>query len=121
MRWQGGRRSDNVEDQRGGGPGRGTLAVGGGVGTLLLIAVVWLLGGDPMALLQQVAVQQPGGGLEQPAEINPEHEKLKEFVSVVLADTEDVWHELFRQQGKTYEEPKLVLFSGRVRSACGLA
>lgn len=117
MRWQGGRRSGNVEDQRG--MGRGGMAVGGGLGTLILVLAVMFLGGDPRAILNQ----GPGGpGLQQqPRAINPEHEKLKDFVSVVLADTEDVWRALFREQGRTYRDPKLVLFSDYVDSACGNA
>ncbi len=100
--------------------GRGGMAVGGGLGTLILLLAVFFLGGDPRIVLNQ----GPGGpGLQQqqPRALNPEHEKLKDFVSVVLADTEDVWRELFRQQGRTYRDPKLVLFSDYVDSACGNA
>jgi predicted metalloprotease len=113
MRWQGERQSENVEDRRGAGR---TMAMGGGIGTLVVVVIVMLLGGDPRALLNQMAQQQPA---MQERRINPEHEKLKEFVAVVLADTEDVWHELFREQGREYREPKLVLFSDEVDSACG--
>jgi len=74
------------------------------------------LGADPMALLQQQQNAGPGQGA-----VNPEEEQRKDFVSVVLADTEAVWHQLFKQMGRNYEEPKLVLFRGRVESACGLA
>jgi predicted metalloprotease len=116
MRWQGERQSGNVEDRRGMG-GRGTMAVGGGIGTLVLVVVVMLLGGDPRVLLNQMGRQQQVAVRER--RVNPEHEKLKEFVSVVLADTEDVWHELFRRQGREYREPKLILFSDEVDSACG--
>ena len=93
----------------------GGMMVGGGVGTLVLMLLVLALGGDPRALLQQ---GNRGGG---PAVNDPAQEELKEFVSVVLADTEVVWHEQFRKQGATYREPKLVLFTDQVRSACGLA
>ena len=113
MRWAGRRRSSNVEDRRGV-PVRG-LAVGGGMGTLLLVLLVVFFGGDPAALLQQ----QPGVQQVQP---NGQDDQLAEFVSVVLADTEDVWHALFRNQlGKPYREPELVLFTGQVQSACGFA
>ena len=124
MRWQGRRESGNVEDRRGV-PAR-TLAIGGGLGTLLLALVVALLGGDPRGLLQQVEAPPAAGRAAGPAGgapvSNPEEEPLKKFVSVVLADTEDVWNELFQKQlGTQYQEPKLVLFSGEVKSACGFA
>ena len=120
MRWQGRRESGNVEDRRGV-PVRG-LAMGGGLGTLLLVLLVALLGGDPQALLEQAAnppAVQPGRVAVQ---ADPEEEPLRQFVSVVLADTEDVWNVLFpKQLGGKYREPKLVLFSGQVKSACGFA
>jgi uncharacterized protein len=123
MRWQGGRRSDNVEDRRG---QRGPAMVGGGLGMLLLVILVIVLGGDPRPLLQNMGNQpgppnagplDPGGG-EVGTEVDDE---LKEFVSVVLADTEDVWQALFAEMNRRYEEPRLVLFSDRVQSACGFA
>jgi predicted metalloprotease len=116
MEWQGRRESDNVEDRRGMG-GRG-LAIGGGASVLAVI-VCLILGVDPRVVFQG---NQPGNvSYERPAQNPQEQEQLKKFVSVVLADTEDVWHEQFRAMGKTYVEPKLVLFTGRVQSACGLA
>jgi predicted metalloprotease len=122
MRWQGGRQSGNVEDRRGMGGGRGPIAIGGGVGTLVLVVIVMLLGGDPRAILNQgPGPGQGGAGFQQRPPEDAEQQQLKEFVSVVLADTEDVWTEIFRQQGETYETPKLVLFSGEVESACGYA
>ena len=88
MRWQGRRQSDNVEDRRGMPAGR--LAVGGGLGTIVLLVVVVLLGGDPQALLQQM--QPPAGNpAAGPQQVDPAEQPLKDFVSVVLADTEDVW------------------------------
>jgi hypothetical protein len=115
MEWHGRRESDNVDDRRGFG-GRG-VALGGGVSVLAVI-VCLILGVDPRVVLQ-------GGGssptsYRQPADPQVQ-EQQKKFVSVVLADTEDVWHELFRKMGKTYREPRLVLFTGRVQSACGMA
>jgi predicted metalloprotease len=122
MRWQGGRQSGNVEDRRGMGGGRGPIAIGGGVGTLVLVVIVMLLGGDPRVILNQApGPGQGGAGFQQRPPDDAEQQQLKEFVSVVLADTEDVWTELFRQQGETYETPKLVLFTGEVESACGYA
>jgi predicted metalloprotease len=119
MRWQGRKQSENVEDRRGVPVGK--IAVGGGVGTLLLALVVAFMGGDPRALLQQAA---PPGANEAlaPGKVDPREQPLKEFVSVVLADTEDVWRELFRKHAqRPYREPKLVLYTGEVRTGAGLA
>ena len=117
MRWEGRRQSENVEDRRGKGGGGG-LAIGGGVGTLVLLVVVWMMGGDPMQVLQQTQTGSGGGpGIEAPA--SPEEERAVSFVKTVLADTEDIWNEEFRRMGKTYEEPKLVLFRTSVQSGCG--
>jgi predicted metalloprotease len=113
MRWQGRRQSQNVEDRRS--RAAGGMAMTGGVGSVIVIIIALLMGVNPMALLQQAPVGQ-GPGVVDPAE-----EQRKEFVGVVLADTEEVWHKLFRQLGRQYTEPKLVLFRGRVESACGLA
>src|SRR5262245_43500663 len=102
--------------------GGGRLAIGGGIGGLVLIVVFLLMGGDPAQLLTMGTGTQMSlpSGQETPV-TSPEQEELKNFVSVVLKDTEDVWHELFREQGKEYREPQLVLFTGRVESACGEA
>ncbi len=115
MRWKDRRESENVEDQR----GRGGLAVGGGIGTVLLVLLVsYLTGGDPSQVLNQL---QAAPGQDQPYQPTPEEEELKKLVGVVLADTEDVWTDIFREQGKEYVKPKLVVFSGQVQSACGMA
>ena len=125
MRWQVGRRSDNVEDRRGVGVSRGVAIGGGGCGLLVLVVVAMLLGVDPMALLQNLPSGGVGGGpaIEQPngtgGAITPSDER-SEFVAHVLGDTEDTWHEIFTQLGREYAEPKLVLYSGMVQSACGL-
>jgi predicted metalloprotease len=118
MRIEGQEESENVEDRRS--MSRGGMAVRGGAGTLVLMLIVWLLGGNPLQLLQQLP-QQPGqvgqpmaGGGPPPGQ-----EQLTHFVKVVLRDTEVVWDELFRQQGKKYRYPKLVLFTDSVDSACG--
>lgn len=123
MRWQFGRRSGNVEDRRGAGGRMGPVAVGGGLGTLLLALVVTLLGGDPSVFLDQAAAPDQSSRPTQtdPAGAPPADDQQAQFVSVVLADTEDTWNEIFRQSGQTYVEPKLVLFSGGVESACGYA
>ena len=118
MRWREGRRSENVEDRRRVSPGG--MIIGGGLGTILLLLLAMFLGINPQAFLQRQGAGNPGApGAQQP--LNPAEEEAKDFVSVVLADTEDVWKTLFRQIGKEYREPKLVLFSGQVRSACGYA
>ena len=119
MRWQMGRRSDNIEDRRGMPVGRGA-AVGGGIGTLVLVLLAMYFGVDPSVILQGTdpGDSRPAPSVQQrPAADDP----LREFVSVVLADTEDTWRELFKQMGRQYQEPKLVLFSGAVQSACGFA
>jgi uncharacterized protein len=103
------------------------MAVGGGFG-LVLMLIYLLLGGDPRALLDIVGGGSSGGGSgytqvdETGAPIDPANDpqaELKQFVSVVLKDTENVWHTEFQKLGQNYEEPRLVLFSGRVQSACG--
>ena len=122
MRWGEGRRSENVEDRRGMPVGRGGL-VGGGVGTILVVLVIsYFLGVDPTPLLE--AVNSGDGGSSEagpaPAPV-PGQDPQVDFVSMVLADTEDTWGDIFKQAGSQYEVPKLVLFSGAVQSACGFA
>jgi len=119
MRWQMGRRSDNIEDRRGMPVGRGA-AVGGGIGTLVLVLLAMYFGVDPSVILQGT---DPGDSRPAPSvQQRPAgDDQLREFVSVVLADTEDTWRELFQKMGRQYQEPKLVLFSGAVQSACGFA
>lgn len=117
MRWQFGRRSNNVEDRRGGGvPG---TVVGGGIGTVIIVLVSLFLGIDPSVFLNNE--NQPAPPQSTTTRTNPQDQQLTEFVSVVLADTEDTWSTLFRQMGRTYRQPKLVLYSGAVRSGCGAA
>jgi predicted metalloprotease len=121
MFWKGQRESKNVEDRRGSRQAAG-LAIGGG-GTLLIIILALIFGVDPRPLLQNQGGPPPGqdGGSPPDAAQDPAQEELKHFVGVVLADTEDVWSEQFKQMGKTYKEPRLVLFSGQTNSACGFA
>lgn len=116
MDWEGREQSDNVEDRRGSVP-RGLI--GGGIGTLIVAVIVMLLGGDPRALLGNSNAVGPAPGEQAP--LSAEDKKKSEFVSVVLKDTEDVWHAQFRDMGREYVEPKLVLFTGQVESACGFA
>jgi hypothetical protein len=120
MRWEDGRRSDRVEDRRGMRVSRGVA--GGGIGTLVLVLVALYFGVDPSIILQQNPLQLPDPSSQStPYSGTPEENRLADFVAVVLADTEDVWSALFKGMGRTYEEPNLVLFSGSVSSACGLA
>lgn len=115
MRWGSGR-SSNIEDRRG--MGGGKLA-GGGIGTIVIALIAMYFGVDPSVILNQAETLAPAQQTQ--TQFTPEEERLKEFMSVVLADTEDVWGGLFSSAGKTYEQPKLVLFSGAVQSACGAA
>lgn len=116
MKWKGRKSSRNVEDRRG--IGGGAIA-GGGIGGLLILLVVAFLGGDPGALLNELG--GAGSGSSEPYEESAQEQELSEFVSVVLADTEQVWSELFRQEGMEYVEPTLVLYTDSVQSACGTA
>lgn len=116
MRWKGRKQSTNVEDRRG---ISAKGAAGGGIGAIVIVIVVLLLGGDPTSLIQNIQLDNPGTTTNY---VETERDKeLAQFVSVVLAETENVWHEIFRKEGANYREPKLVLFSGRVESACGIA
>lgn len=120
MRWRMGRRSTNIEDRRGVRlPGR---AAGGGIGILILIVIAVLLGADPVKLLNDITYTEvdPTSSYDS-ASLSDEDRELADFVSVVLADTEDTWSELFVQYNGRYREPTLVLFSGAVDSACGFA
>ena len=127
MRWQNGRRSDNVEDRRGMTPGR--MVGGGGVGVIVIALIAMFLGVDPRQILNilgqmNTQTQQPSTA-QKPSSRSAQQprpdDQLADFISVVLADTEETWNALFQKMGQTYREPKLVLFSGAVQSACGFA
>jgi predicted metalloprotease len=115
MKWQGRQGSDNVEDRRG--MSRGKMALGGGIGTIVIALIVLLLGGDPSQLLNTV---QNGSEAEQ-VQATTEEAEMAQFVSVVLKDTETVWGKIFNQWGSEYRQPTLVLFREQVESACGFA
>ncbi len=144
MRWRGRRESDNIRDVRNqggggfrlpGGFGRGPASgpgqvripiggrSGGGIGTIVILVVLFFAlracGIDPLAILGEGG--QPGGGGQIVEENPPASDEMKQFVGVVLAETEDVWNGIFQAEGMRYEEPTLTLFSGQVRSACGFA
>ena len=120
MRYKGRRQSSNIEDRRGMSSGR-KVGIGGGIGAIVIALIVMLLGGDPSEVLNVMQNQQ--SYTERPSDYQPtaHEQELTEFVSVVLADTEDVWHKLFDDSGLTYREPTLVLFSSATESACGFA
>ena len=122
MRWKGGRRSDNVEDRRGQTRGGGLrLAGGGGIGAIVVVLVALYFGVDPSLLLNMLSGEQPAVTSDSQQPRSQAEQELTEFVSVVLADTEDTWTAIFQSANRRYEEPKLVLFSGAVQSACGFA
>ncbi len=116
MKWKGRRGSSNVRDRRGMSASKGV--VGGGIGTIILFLIITLLGGDPSSLINNSSFINPAPS--QYVESAEENE-LAEFASVVLAETETVWDDLFEQEGLQYEYPYLVLYSESVQSACGNA
>ncbi len=124
MKWEGNRQSDNVEDAREGG-GRSGFRLGGGggvgLGTVAVALVAgWVFGINPLTILGLLSGEGgPVATQSSPATAPPANDKLAQFVSVVLADTEDVWREQFKQLGATYREPKLRLFRGSEPTACG--
>jgi len=129
MRWIGDRESENIEDRRG--MGGGLPAGIGGIGAIVVLLVGLFLGVDPSTLLallsgdgtqQQTDTRRPDdGGYGSSRMPEAGADPMRQFVSVVLADTEDVWSQIFNSMGRTYDDPKLVLYTDRVGSACGLA
>ena len=114
MRWQGRRRSSNIEDRRG---QRRSTVLGGGIGTIVLILAALYFGIDPSFLLQSMSSNS--SSVSQ-GPVDPSQDPLVEMVGVVMADTEAVWGEIFAREGQQYREPTLVLFTGATRSACGM-
>ncbi len=135
MRWKGGRRSDNIEDRRGQGPAMGgvgaapaalrllPLLLKSKTGRLILVGGIVVIIGGRMLGFDVLSLLSGGGSASAPAQVqtSAEQDELARFTAVVLGLTEDTWHGIFQQQGKRYEEPTLVLFTGRVNSACGSA
>ena len=115
MEWQNNRRSDNIEDRRGG----GALVGGLGLGGLLIVLIGWAFGIDPGTMLG--FVEGSGIGQSQSRTGSGKDDEAKRFLGAVLASTEDVWQPIFRQYGKAYREPTLVMFEGQVQSACGIS
>lgn len=120
MKWRAGRRSKNIIDRRGSGSGKGLL--GGGIGTLVIILAGMYFGIDPTFLIEgmQSANVSSGGAETRPGADDLANDPLADMISVVIADTEDVWSDIFAGLNQRYEEPRLVLFSGSTRSSCGL-
>ncbi len=115
MRWKGRRGSENVEDRR---SVAAPVMVGGGLLGFIVLMAVMFLGGDPRPVMEQM--QQAGQQQAGPGQAPPEDDERAQFVSVVLADTEDVWDEVFQKQvGKPYRHPTLIMFRDQVKSACG--
>ena len=122
MRWRDGRESDNIEDRRGMSISRGTKIGGvGGLGLVAIVLIGWFFGIDPTVLLQGVQETQTPSVSVQQSTRPAANDDQRKFVAVVLAETEDVWYEAFRKMERTYQAPKLVLFSRAVESACGMA
>ena len=117
MKWQGRRGSSNVRSSTGGGK-----MIGGGIGGIIIAGILWLVFGvNPMTALQTGQVVAGGGSNGTSSEPATSTDRDTEFVKVVLADTEEVWHQVFNEAGSTYKEPSLLLFNGQVSSACGSA
>ena len=124
MEWEGREESENVEDRRT--FGKGALAIGGGVGGILIVILALVFGVDPRRLVDVPGQEAPNGGAVEPNNqqarpVDPEEERMASFSKVVFHDTEVIWDELFRKMGKQYQKPVLVLYSGQVDSACGMA
>ena len=118
MKWTNDR-SDNVEDRRGKGGGRGMM-IGGGLGTIVMVLVVMFLGGDPSAVLNNSGVMQGQAQTEQ-RQLTEEELKTYEFVRMVTAETEETWTEIFQEHGLEYRKPKVVMFEQVTQSGCGTA
>lgn len=121
MKWEGNRHSDNVEDRRssGGSGGGGGRKIGIGSVVIALVAS-YFFGVNPMTVLNILSGGEPATQVSSaPAQRPPADDRMASFVSTVLADTEDVWKQVFTQAGGTYQEPKLILFRGSTATACG--
>lgn len=135
MEWRGRRQSDNVEDRRGGSSGGGGFRIpiggggrgGGGIGIgglVLILGICWLTGINPLTLLSggDIGFDNGSGGSQQSSpRRTPADDEMTAFVRTVLAETEDTWTTIFKQNGQTYQQPTLVLFPGSTSSACGSA
>jgi len=116
MKWQGRAGSENIEDRRGM-SGKG-IATGGGIGALVIAAIIYLLGGDPSGIINNSPANAP---VQETTAPNMTEDAAGQFAAVVLADTEDTWRSLFSKINKQYTDPTLVLFSEATQSGCGFA
>lgn len=116
MKWRGRRKSTNVEDRRGS-SGKGKLIAGGGIIGLIFLAIQIFGGGDTTEIFNQIQTQSPASTEQR--ELTPEEKELGDFAATVLADTEDVWNQIFAKNGGDYSEPEMVLFTDAVQTACG--
>jgi predicted metalloprotease len=123
MRWEGREESVNVEDRRGKAMQAGGMVLGGGLGSIVLLIILFILGANPRQLMEQAGQSSGRAAVNKPLDPNNDPDaSLKKFVSVVMKDTEDVWNKLFREKlNAEYQDPKLVIFNDQVRSACGVA
>lgn len=119
MRWLGNKESENVDDRRGGG-GRG-LAMGGGIGTIIIALIYLFMGGDPSQVANQLQNAIPSQQNNASAPRSAEEEKLASFTKVVLGLTETVWDSIYQSKGSQYEKPVLVMFTNQTQSGCGAA
>ena len=124
MKWEGNEQSDNVEDRRGESGGGGFNILGGrsiGLGTIAVALIAgWIFGVSPMQVLSLLSGGDAPQTQQEPASRPPADDQEAAFVSTVLKNTEEVWGNVFRQMGRTYEPPKLVLFRGATPTACGM-
>ncbi len=120
MRYKGRRQSSNIEDRRHLSSGQ-KVGISGGILSIVIVVIAVLMGGDPQMILNLMQANQGSSTSTSEYQPSAHEEELAEFVAVVLADTEDVWNKLFNEKGLVYREPRLVLFSGQVNSACGFS
>ncbi len=121
MKWIGRRQSTNVEDRRRMSGGKQVAFGGGIIGVIIFIVVYFIGGGDSVQLLQELQQQSKQSYESSEVSIDPAEDEMAQFVSVALADNEDIWNKIFSENGLTYEEPKLVLFRDATQSGCGTA
>ena len=118
MKWKGRRESGNVDDRRG--MSGGKIAAGGGVIAIIVVLLNMFMGGDSTEVINEINNQlQQQTTTEEPVPLSAHDEEMGRMVKVILADTEDVWHKIFQENGMVYEEPTLVLFRNSVQTACG--
>lgn len=120
MQWTGRRQSANVDDRRRMTGGK-KVAFGGGIVGIIIVAAIYLLGGGNSSDIFNAIQQQSGTSQSSDVPVDPAEDEMAQFVAVVLADNEDVWHKIFSESGKTYEEPVLVLYRDYTESGCGSA